>query len=137
MPQPMPPPQGYVAQAAGVSGMTTRSAYVSSYRPEISAKPMLLMTAAPIGDGTDASAVIADAGAANGHEDHGYKDIEQSQRSADDAMQVIADSTREVHAPPPPAVPASAPAIPVPVVPPVDPTMADSEASLPDPAKVD
>lgn len=132
LPQPMPPAQGYVAQAAGVSGMATRTAYVSSYRPEIAPKPMLLVAAAPISDGADASPAIA-AGAANG-----YDDIEQSRGSADDAIQVIAASTREVHAPDPPAlVPANAPATAMPYVRPADPTMADSESSLPDPAKVD
>lgn len=130
LPQPMPPAQGYVAQAAGVSGMATRTAYVSSYRPEIAPKPMLLVAAAPISDGTGASPAIV---AANG-----YDDIEQSRGSADDAIQVIAASTREVHAPDPPAlVPANAPATAVPYVRPADPTMADSESSLPDPAKVD
>lgn len=139
LPQPMPPPQGYVAQAAGVSGVASRSAYASPYRMEATAKPMRLMSAAPTSDGADASLAIAtDAGAANG-----YEDVVQSQGSADDAIQVIAASTREVHAPDPPAsnppalVPTNAPATAVPYVRPADPTMADSESSLPDPAKVD
>lgn len=133
LPQPMPPPQGYVAQAAGVSGMASRRAYVSSYRQEIAPKPMLLVAAAPISDAAEASLAVSDTGA---DATHAYEDVQQTQRRADAAMQVIADSTREVPAPRP-AVPTSTSATVVPYVRPADPSMADSESSLPDPAKVD
>lgn len=141
LPEPMPPPQGYVAQAAGVSGMATRNAYVSSYRREIASKPMLLVAAPPISDGTETSLAITGTGAVQG-----YEDVEQTQRRADDAMRVIAGSTQEVRAAAPSALTQNAvvrnaatsvPPIGVPLVRSVDPAMANSELSLPDPAIVD
>lgn len=131
LPQPMPPPQGYVAQAAGVSGVVTRNAY-ASYRPQIAPRPALLVAAAPISGDPEASLAIADAGAARG-----YEEVKQTQRRADDAMRVIAGSTREVYAAHPLAVSTSVPATDMPYVRSVDPAMADSESSLRDPAIVD
>lgn len=143
LPQPLPPPQGYVAQAAGVSGMATRNAEVSSYRQEVAPKPMLLVAAAPISDGSDASLAIANEGAARG-----YEDVELTQRRADEAMRVIAGSTREVRVERP-TTPTSVSTHPaesrsvssratsVPYVRSTDPAMADSALSPPDPASID
>ena len=135
LPQPMPPPQGYVAQAAGVSGVAMRNANVS-YAPQIASKPLMLVAAAPISGDPEASLAFTDAGAA-----HGYGDIEQAQRRADDAMRVIADSTHEVRVAHPPAVltaiPTAIPTTSVPFVRSVDPAMAGSASSPPDPAIVD
>ena len=127
LPQPLPPPQGYVAQAAGVSGSTMRGAYVSP-RPHIVPKPMVATAAASISSGPEAALAIADSGTARG-----YEDVEQLQRRADDAMRVIADSTREVHRTRAPAVSASG----QPSVRPVDQAMADNEFPPPDPASID
>ncbi len=135
LPQPMPPSQGYVAHAAGVSGMATRNAYLSPSRPEIAPKPMLLVAAAPMSGGVEPSQAITDTTQA-------YADVERTQRSADAAMQVIAASTREVHASAPqPAstnvISTNAAAASVPFVRSPDPALADSALSLPDPASVD
>ncbi len=139
LPQPMPPSQGYVAQAAGVSGLATRSAYVSPGRPEVAPKSMLLVAAAPMSGGVEPSRAITDAGAGAMQ---GYEDVEQTQRRADAAMQVIAGSTREVTAAaPPPASISAASTNAVPGSPyfvrSADPAMADSASSPPDPAIVD
>lgn len=138
LPQPMPPPQGYVAQAAGMSGGPTRSAH-AAYRLERAPKPILVAAVPASG-----SPVIADAGLVRGKE-HGYEDVELTQRRADAAMRVIAGSTREVRAASPAAVatgvpiiaPTSAPTPDMPSVHPMDPAMADSELSPPDPAIID
>lgn len=133
LPQPMPPPQGYVAQAAGVSDVAMRNAYVS-YRPETASKQMMLVAAAPTSTYLGSSQANVDAGAARGY---GYGDVEQTQRRADEAMRVIADSTHEVRAAHPPTVSISAPTANASYVRSVDPARADSESSLPDPAIVD
>lgn len=129
LPQPMPPPQGYVAQAAGVSGATMRGAYMSSPQ-QMAAQPRLLAAAPIYGDLLSSSAV--DTGAA-----HMYTDIEQSQRRADDAMRVIADSTREVRVAHPSAVSTAAPTSSVHFIHSGDPAMAQGDASSTDPAMVD
>lgn len=131
LPQPMPPSQGYVAQAAGVSGMAGRSAYIAPSRLETSPKPMLLVaTTSTSGSMTPSQAIAENA-------TQGYENVEQTQRRADAAIQVIADTTQEVR--PAPVVPATtnAGAINVPYTRPQDPAMADSAMSLPDPAIVD
>lgn len=138
LPQPMPPPQGYVAQAAGVSGATLRSANVS-YRLERAPAPMRSVDTS-ISDGAQSSSAIAHGGAVRG-----YEDVELTQRRADEAMRVIAGSTREVRPASPAAasagvptsVPTNAPAPGVPSFHPVDPAMADGGLSRPDPASVD
>ncbi len=155
LPQPMPPPQGYVAQAAGVSGAPARNAHVA-YRLESASKPMQLVAAAPgsgsmsgpmsgsMSGASEASLDTANAALVRGNERR-YEDVEQTQRRADAAMRVIADSTREVRGSPPAAaavsvpasVPTNAPAPGVAYVHPVDPAMANSGLSPPDPAIVD
>lgn len=140
LPQPMPPSEGYVAQAAGVPGMAARGASIAPGRPETSPKPMLLVaTASPSGSMTPSQAIAENA-------TQGYEDVEQTQRRADAAMRVIEGTTQEVrpvttsalaqNAVVPNAA-SSVPPIGVPLVRAVDPAMADSESSLRDPAIVD
>lgn len=141
LPQPMAPPQGYVAQAAGVSGATPRSANASpSYRLERAPAPLPSVDSASMSDGAQSSLAMVRGGAV-----HGYEDVELTQRRADEAMRVIAGSTREVRTASPAAastsapasVPTNAPAPGVFSVHPVDPAMADGGLSRPDPASVD
>jgi hypothetical protein len=140
LPQPMPPSQGYVAQAAGVSGMAARGASIAPSRLDTSPKPILLVaTASPSGSMTPSQAIAENA-------TQGYEDVEQTQRRADAAMRVIEGTTQEVR---PVATSAltqnavvpnaasSVPPIGMPLVRSVDPAMADSESSLRDPAIID
>lgn len=145
LPQPMAPSQGYVAQAAGVSGATQRSANASSaYRLERAPAPAPSVDTASISDGSQSSLAMVRGGAVRG-----YEDVELTQRRADEAMRVIAGSTREVRTASPAAASVSAPtSVPTSVpmnrsapdvlsVHPVDPAMADGGLSRPDPASVD
>jgi hypothetical protein len=130
LPQPMPPPQGYVAQAAGVSDATMRSAYISS--PQQMASQPRLLAAAPTSDGSQASSAMPGTGGV-----HGYEDVEQTQRRADDAMRVIASSTREVRVAHPPATSTTIPTSSASFIRSGDPAMAEGDASSRDPAMVD
>lgn len=131
LPQPMPPSEGYVAQAAGVSGMATRTAYIAPSRSETSAKPMVLVATTPMPGSVEPSLPIVE------NATRGYEDVEQTQRRADAAMQVIAGTTQEVRAAPVAPAKTNAAAINVPYARSADPAMADSAVSLPDPAIVD
>lgn len=102
LPQPLPPPQGYVAQAAGAPSSMLRAAYVSSddaFRhrsaTDVSARSLQAST---LSDGTDGVAGGYDRGAdpAQGAMDIRRIDVEETQRRADDAIRVIASSTPEV-----------------------------------------
>lgn len=143
LPQPMPPPQGYVAQAAGSPGVAMRGA-AAPYRVETAPQPARLATVASGSGATTASWVgaSADTGAMRS-----YGDVEQTQRRADAAMQVIAGSTQEVRAPTPqstlspnvaaPNASTTVSAASVPLTRSLDPAMADGEAWPADPAIVD
>ena len=131
LPQPMPPPEGYVAQAAGVSGMAQRGAYIAPRRPATSPETTLLVATTSTSGGMTPSQAIAR------NATQGYEDVEQTQRRADAAMQVIADTTQEVRAAPVVPATANASAINAPYQRPTDPAMADGTMSLPDPAIVD
>lgn len=143
LPQPTPPPQGYVAQAAGSSGIAIRGA-AAPYQMETAAQPTRLATVASGSGATTAAWVDANA---DGGAMRSYEDVEQTQRRADDAMQVIAGSTQEVHTPRQqstlssnvvaPNASTTVPAAGVPLVRSVDPAMADGEGWPADPAIVD
>ncbi len=148
LPQPMPPPQGYVAQAAGSPGMAMRGA-AATYRMETAPQPARLATVelATVASGSGATTTSwVDASADNGAM-RSDEDVEQTQRRADDAMQVIAGSTQEVRTPTPqpmistnvaaPNASTIVPAASVPLVRSVDPAMADGEGWPADPAIVD
>ncbi len=140
LPQPMPPSEGYVAQAAGVSGMATRTASIAPSRLESAPKPMLLLATTPMSGSVEPTLAVAD------NATQGYEDVEQTQRRADAAMQVIEGTTQEVRSVATsaltqnavvPNAASSVPPIGVPLVRSVDPAMVDSESSLRDPAIVD
>jgi hypothetical protein len=102
LPQPLAPPQGYVAQAAGLSSSMLRATYAPSDRAfhpshAVEASPRTSQ-ASRLSNGTAPVAMADDRGIAPASSamDLRHFDIEATQRRADEAIAVIASSTPEV-----------------------------------------
>lgn len=102
LPQPLAPPQGYVAQAAGLSSSMPRATYASSGRafhrgetgdasPRTSQASMMSSAMTHVAMADDGDMVPA-----SNAMDLRHLDIQETQRRADEAIQVIASSTPEV-----------------------------------------
>jgi hypothetical protein len=114
LPQPLAPPQGYVAQAAGVSSSMLRVAHASSgsafHRddpanvwPRTSRASMMSNATAHVAMADEAMADDGGMAPAPSAMDFRHLDIEETQRRADEAIKVIASSTPEVGRARPPA----------------------------------